>query len=60
MKDRSATRSQASSGKSQGLVEQDPGPGLSDDQRVCREDQRRAQPGPRVEPGPADRERLKP
>ncbi|MQA54367.1 hypothetical protein [Pseudomonas piscis] len=60
MKDRSLTRPRGPAGASRGLVEQDPGPGLTDDQRVRREDQPRAQPGPRVEPGPADQERLEP
>ncbi|MFS1286730.1 hypothetical protein ACLRDI_03365 [Pseudomonas piscis] len=60
MKDRSLTRPWGPAGASYGLVEQDPGPGLTDDQRVRREDPQRAQPGPRVELGPADQERLQP
>lgn len=51
---------QPSNTPDQGLEEQDPGPGLTDDQRVRREDQARARPGPRVEPGPADQDRLTP
>lgn len=60
MKDRSLTRRRGPAGASRGLVEQDPGPGLTDDQRFRCEDQPRAQPGPRVEPSPADQERLEP
>ncbi|MCU7646463.1 MULTISPECIES: hypothetical protein [Pseudomonas] len=61
MQDRAVSSpSSPSNTPAQGLVEQDPGPGLTDDQRVRREDQARARPGPRVEPGPADQERLRP
>ncbi|UMZ14955.1 hypothetical protein I9018_15165 [Pseudomonas sp. MPFS] len=60
MKVRAAvSRSWAMSPTTQGLAEQDPGPGLTDDQRVCREDQPQAKRGPRVDLGPADYERLK-